>query len=417
MLVNLVLRAAQADAGLEHARRDHASRARSARGSASSSSPTEIGPQDIAFLQYTGGTTGVAKAAVLTHRNMVANVLQASAWIRPALQPGPQRIIITALPLYHIFSLTANCLLFARLGAKNVLITNPRDFPRFVARAAQAQVLLHQRRQHAVQCAACTRPASSRSTSPRSRSRSAAEWRYRPWSRRAGRKSRATCSRRPGDSPRPRPPRASTPWASTSTDRSVCRSPRRTSPSATTPAWRWRTNEVGEICVFGPQLMRGYWNRPDETEKVMFGDWLRTGDIGRMDDKGFVYIEDRKKDMILVSGFNVYPNEIESVVAEHPGVLEVAAVAQPDENSGRVGGAVRREEGPEPHRRGADRVSAARTSRATRCRSTCTSAASCRRPTSARSCGARCATSCAGQTPALRARRRRRRSGPGASTG
>jgi long-chain acyl-CoA synthetase len=95
-----------------------------------------------------------------------------------------------------------------------------------------------------------------------------------------------------------------------------------------------RTNEVGEICVFGPQLMRGYWNRPDETEKVMFGDWLRTGDIGRMDAKGFVFIEDRKKDMILVSGFNVYPNEVESVVAEHPGVLEVAAVAQLDESSG-----------------------------------------------------------------------------------
>jgi long-chain acyl-CoA synthetase len=95
-----------------------------------------------------------------------------------------------------------------------------------------------------------------------------------------------------------------------------------------------RTNEVGEICVFGPQLMRGYWNRPDETEKVMFGDWLRTGDIGRMDAKGFVFIEDRKKDMILVSGFNVYPNEVESVVAEHPGVLEVAAVAQVDESSG-----------------------------------------------------------------------------------
>jgi long-chain acyl-CoA synthetase len=95
-------------------------------------------------------------------------------------------------------------------------------------------------------------------------------------------------------------------------------------------------NGVGEICVFGPQVMRGYWNRPDETENVMFGDWLRTGDIGRMDADGFVYIEDRKKDMILVSGFNVYPNEVESVAAEHPGVLEVAAVAQPDENSGEV---------------------------------------------------------------------------------
>jgi long-chain acyl-CoA synthetase len=95
-------------------------------------------------------------------------------------------------------------------------------------------------------------------------------------------------------------------------------------------------NGIGEICVFGPQVMRGYWNRPDETEKVMFGDWLRTGDIGRMDENGFVFIEDRKKDMILVSGFNVYPNEVESVVAAHPGVLEVAAVAQADENSGEV---------------------------------------------------------------------------------
>ena len=144
--------------------------------------------------------------------------------------------------------------------------------------------------------------------------------------------------------------------------------------------------EVGEICVRGPQVMLGYWKRPDETAKVMVGDWLRTGDIGRIDDDGFVFIEDRKKDMILVSGFNVYPNEVESVVAAHPGVLEVAAVAQADERSGEVGRAVRRAQGSEPDRAAADRLQPRRSSPATRCRGTCISGTSCRRRTSARSC-------------------------------
>jgi long-chain acyl-CoA synthetase len=295
--------------------------------------PLEVGPQDIAFLQYTGGTTGVAKAAVLTHRNMVANVLQASAWIRPALQPGPQRVIITALPLYHIFSLTANCLLFARLGAKNVLITNPRDFKGFVAELRKHKffyisgvntlfnALLHTPGFDsldfsslkitlgggmAVQAVVAAR-----------------------WKKVTGNVLTQA-------------------WGLTETAPAACINPMgvdfngsiglpipSTDVSIRDDAGvEMRTNEVGEICVFGPQLMRGYWNRPDETEKVMFGDWLRTGDIGRMDAKGFVFIEDRKKDMILVSGFNVYPNEVESVVAEHPGVLEVAAVAQVDESSG-----------------------------------------------------------------------------------
>ena len=292
----------------------------------------EVGPQDIAFLQYTGGTTGVAKAAVLTHRNMVANVLQASAWIRPALQPGPQRIIVTALPLYHIFSLTANCLLFARLGAKNVLVTNPRDFPRFVAELRKHKffyisgvntlfnALLHTPGFDsldfsslkitlgggmAVQAVVAAR-----------------------WKKVTGNVLTQA-------------------WGLTETAPAACINPMGLDfngsiglPISSTDVSirddsgvEMGTDEVGEICVFGPQLMRGYWNRPDETEKVMFGDWLRTGDIGRMDAKGFVFIEDRKKDMILVSGFNVYPNEVESVVAEHPGVLEVAAVAQLDENS------------------------------------------------------------------------------------
>ncbi len=295
--------------------------------------PAEIGPQNIAFLQYTGGTTGVAKAAILTHRNMVANVLQATAWIRPALSPGPQRTIVTALPLYHIFSLTANCLLFVRLGAKNVLITNPRDFPRFVAELRKHKfffisgvntlfnALLHTPGFESLDFSALK---ISLGGGMAVQSVVAARWKKvtgnvltQAWG--LTETSPAACINPMGFDFN-----GSIGLPIPSTDISI-----RDDAGIELP-----NNGVGEICVFGPQLMRGYWNRPDETEKVMFGDWLRTGDIGRMDPKGFVYIEDRKKDMILVSGFNVYPNEIESVIAEHPGVLEVAAVAQPDENAG-----------------------------------------------------------------------------------
>ncbi len=295
--------------------------------------PVALTGDDIAFLQYTGGTTGVAKAAVLTHRNMVANVLQSQAWLQPALHPRLHPVVITALPLYHIFSLTANCLLFARLGGHNVLITNPRDFPGFVGELRKHKfyfisgvntlfnALLHTPGFEsldfsslkitlgggmAVQAVVAER-----------------------WKKVTG------CI-------------LTQAWGLTETSPAACINPIGLDfngsiglPISSTDVTirdddgrEVGTNQVGEICVFGPQLMRGYWNRPDETEKVMFGDWLRTGDIGRMDERGFVYIEDRKKDMILVSGFNVYPNEVEAVVAEHPGVLEVAAIAQPDECSG-----------------------------------------------------------------------------------
>jgi long-chain acyl-CoA synthetase len=295
--------------------------------------PIEIGSQEIAFLQYTGGTTGVAKAAILTHRNMVANVLQATAWIRPALKPGPQRIVITALPLYHIFSLTANCLLFVRLGSKNVLITNPRDFPRFVAELRKHKfffisgvntlfnALLHTPGFESLDFSALK---ISLGGGMAVQAVVAARWKKvtgnvltQAWG--LTETSPAACI-----NPMGLDFNGSIGLPIPSTDISV-----RDDAGVELPP-----DGVGEICVFGPQLMRGYWNRADETEKVMFGDWLRTGDIGRMDAKGFVYIEDRKKDMILVSGFNVYPNEIESVIAEHPGVLEVAAVAQPDESAG-----------------------------------------------------------------------------------
>ncbi|HSZ06921.1 MAG TPA: AMP-binding protein [Steroidobacteraceae bacterium] len=297
--------------------------------------PVSLGADDIAFLQYTGGTTGVAKAAILSHRNMVANLLQSLAWIRPALQAGGGRIVITALPLYHIFALTSNCLAFLPLGARNVLITNPRDFPGFVAELKKYKfnflsgvntlfnALLHTPGFERVDFSGLRATfAGGMALQPVV----AARWKEVTGGSIAQGWGLTETSPMVTANPIGLPFNGSVGLPVSSTDVSI-----RDDAGQELPV-----NGVGEICVFGPQVMRGYWNRPDETEKVMFGDWLRTGDIGRMDAQGFVYIEDRKKDMILVSGFNVYPNEIESVAAAHPGVLEVAAVAQPDENSGEV---------------------------------------------------------------------------------
>jgi len=290
---------------------------------------------DIAFLQYTGGTTGVAKAAILTHENIIANVLQACAWIRPALTAEAEPIVITALPLYHIFSLTANCFVFAHLGAHNVLITNPRDFPGFVAELKKYKfyfisgvntlfnALLHTPRFDSVDFSALR---ISLGGGMAVQGTVAARW-----------KEVTGCI-------------LTQAWGLTETSPAACINPTdldfngsiglpipSTEISIRDDAGKeLGVNEIGEICVRGPQVTSGYWNRPDETEKAFFGDWLRTGDIGRVDADGFVFIEDRKKDMILVSGFNVYPNEVEGVAVEFPGVLEVAAVAEADENSGEV---------------------------------------------------------------------------------
>ena len=295
--------------------------------------PVSLGGEDIAFLQYTGGTTGVAKAAVLTHRNMVANLLQSLAWIRPALQAGGGRTVITALPLYHIFALTSNCLAFLPLGARNVLITNPRDFPGFVAELKKYKfnfisgvntlfnALLHTPGFGSVDFSALR---ATFAGGMALQAVVAARWKEVTGNTVAQGWGLTETSPMVTANPIGLPFNGSVGLPVSSTDVSI-----RDDDGQELPV-----NGVGEICVFGPQVMRGYWNRPDETDKVMFGDWLRTGDIGRMDEKGFVYIEDRKKDMILVSGFNVYPNEVESVVAAHAGVLEVAAVAQPDEHSG-----------------------------------------------------------------------------------
>ena len=297
--------------------------------------PVAVGPHDIAFLQYTGGTTGVAKAAVLTHRNMVANVLQAAAWINPSLKSNEARIVITALPLYHIFALTSNCLAFLSLGARNVLITNPRDFKSFVKELKKYKfnfisgvntlfnALLHTPGFETVDFS------SLRVTFAGGMAVQgvvAARW-----------KEATGCVVTQGWGLTETSPIATANPPGLDFNGSIGLPVPSTDISIRDDAGKeLPLNGVGEICVFGPQVMRGYWNRPEETENVMFGDWLRTGDIGRMDAAGFVFIEDRKKDMILVSGFNVYPNEIESVIAAHPGVLEVAAVAQPDENSGEV---------------------------------------------------------------------------------
>lgn len=294
-----------------------------------------LGPQDIAFLQYTGGTTGVAKAAVLTHRNMVANVLQTTAWIFPAMRAGGARIVITALPLYHIFALTTNCLAFLPFGARNVLITNPRDFPAFVAELKKHKFNFISG-VNTLYIALLDTPGFESIDFSALRVSFAGGMAVQRVVAERWKKVTGCVLTQGWGLTETSPVATSNPIGADfngsiglpipSTDVSI-----RDDAGKELPA-----NGVGEICVFGPQVMRGYWNRPEETEKVMFGDWLRTGDIGRMDPAGFVFIEDRKKDMILVSGFNVYPNEVESVAAENPGVLEVAAVAQPDELSGEV---------------------------------------------------------------------------------
>src|ERR1700726_2708637 len=297
--------------------------------------PVPLGPEDIAFLQYTGGTTGVAKAAVLTHRNMVANVLQASAWVTPSLKANEARIVVTALPLYHIFALTTNCLAFLALGARNVLITNPRDFKSFVAELKKYKfnfmsgvntlfnALLHTPGFETVDFSAL------RVTFAGGMALQgvvAARW-----------KAVTGCIVTQGWGLTETSPIATANPAGLDFNGSIGLPIPSTDVSIRDDDGKeLPVNGVGEICVFGPQVMRGYWNRPDETEQGMFGDWLRTGDIGRINAAGFVFIEDRKKDMILVSGFNVYPNEVESIAAGHPGGLEVAAVAQADENSGEV---------------------------------------------------------------------------------
>ena len=296
--------------------------------------PVEIGHEDIAFLQYTGGTTGVAKGAMLLHRNIIANVLQSRAWVKPFL--GNQRhVVITPLPLYHIFSLTANCLIFMTLGAENVLITNPRDIPGLVKEMGKhsftaftgVNTLFNALLNNAefrkldfstLQMTLGGGMAVQKAVADR-------------WEKVSGKplieaygltETSPAATINPLDLPEYNGaiglPISSTDLVLRDDDHKEV-----------------ALGERGEICIKGPQVMLGYWKRPEETAKMIDRDgWLATGDIGVIDERGFVRIVDRKKDMILVSGFNVYPNEIEAVVAMHPGVLECAAVGVPDSKSG-----------------------------------------------------------------------------------
>ena len=298
----------------------------------------DIGPQDVAFLQYTGGTTGVSKGATLLHRNVVANVLQSEAWFQPKLDTLPadrQMTIVCALPLYHIFALTACFMLGARLGMKNLLIPNPRDIPGFVKTLSKHRVSMFPAVNTLFNALANDADFARLDFSDLVISngggmavqRSTAE----KWQRVTG------CSVVEGyglseTSPVVTINRFDSPEFTGSIGLPV--------PSTLVAIRDDEGRDVplgqpGEICIKGPQVMAGYWNRPDETTKVMSADgFFRSGDVGVMAADGSIKIVDRKKDMILVSGFNVYPNEIEQIVSLHPGVLECAAVGVPDEKSG-----------------------------------------------------------------------------------
>ncbi len=297
----------------------------------------DVRPDDVAFLQYTGGTTGVSKGAVLLHRNVMANVVQSEAWFAPTLKRLGDRPMtcVCALPLYHIFALTVCAVLGTRLGAMNLLIANPRDIPEFVRTLSRYEINMFP----AVNTLFNTLAEDdgfaqldfSRLVVSNGGGMAVLRSTAEKWFRLTGcpivegyglsetspvvTSNRLDVSEFSGTIGLPLP----------STEVSI-----RDDEGHEVPQ-----GQSGEICIRGPQVMAGYWNRPDETGRVMTADgWFRSGDIGVMDALGRFSIVDRKKDMILVSGFNVFPNEIEQVVSQHPGVLECAAVGVADEKSG-----------------------------------------------------------------------------------
>ena len=298
--------------------------------------PVELDHHSVAFLQYTGGTTGVAKGAVLTHKNIVANMVQARAWIKNLITDGKE-IIITPLPLYHIFSLTANCFIFNSVGALNVLITNPRDIPGFVKELKKWKFT------------AITGVNTLFNGLLNNEEFNKLDFSHLKVSLGGGMAvQKAVAEKWKKVTGRP----LIEAYGLTETSPAACINPMtlkdyngfiglplpsteveiKDDNGATVPM-----GEIGEICIRGPQVMAGYYNRPDETAKVMTKDgFFKTGDLGFMNEQGYSKIVDRKKDMILVSGFNVYPNELEDVITQQPKVLECAAIGIPDEKSGEV---------------------------------------------------------------------------------
>ena len=297
--------------------------------------PVTVSPDDIAFLQYTGGTTGVAKGATLLHRNVVANVLQCEAWMLPFFGKREDHLMVTALPLYHIFALTVCGLLMTKIGGCQLLIANPRDIPGFVKTLQKSRITLMSGLNTLYNALAhapgIEKVDFSQMVFAVSGGMATQEAVARKWKDITGQPivegyglsetSPVVCANRldieefTGTIGYPLP----------STDVAV-----RSGDGTVLPH-----GERGELCVKGPQVMAGYWNRPDETAKVMTPDgWFRTGDVAVILPDGQIKIVDRMKDMVLVSGFNVYPNEVEDVLAKHPGVMESAVIGLPDEHSG-----------------------------------------------------------------------------------
>ncbi|MFN3454994.1 MAG: AMP-binding protein [Pseudobdellovibrio sp.] len=291
---------------------------------------------DTAFLQYTGGTTGVSKGAVLTHRNIIANMLQIVAWMRPRLVEG-EEICVSPLPMYHIFSLTVNCLAFMKYGASNILITNPKDIPAFI-KTLKTEKFTAMTGVNTLFNALANSPLIKEVDFSHTKISVAGAMALQTAVKERWKLATGTD--------------VIEGYGLTETSPVVCCNPVDGTDKVGTigipvPNTEVRlidenghvitaAGEPGEICIKGPQVMQGYYNRPEETDKVIKDGWLLTGDIAVMDNDGFFKIVDRKKDMILVSGFNVYPNEVEDAVVKHPKVLEAAAIGIPNEHSGEV---------------------------------------------------------------------------------
>lgn len=291
--------------------------------------------QDIAFLQYTGGTTGVAKGAMLTHKNVIANMLQICDWMKPKLREG-EEVAIAALPMYHIFALTLNCLGLLRYGSENVLITNPRDIPAFIKELKKTPFTLLAGVNTLFNALMNNPDFVTIDFSKTKVSVAGAMTLQKTVAEKWLNLTRSLIVEG---------------YGLTEASPVVCCNPidgtdKVGSIGLPFPSTEIRLiddegkevkhGEAGELCCNGPQVMAGYWNRPEETAQVLQDGWLKTGDIAIADNDGFFKIVDRKKDMILVSGFNVYPNEVEEAVASHPGVLEVAAIGVADEHSGEI---------------------------------------------------------------------------------
>jgi long-chain acyl-CoA synthetase len=295
----------------------------------------EVVNQDIAFLQYTGGTTGVSKGAMLTHRNIVANMEQSAAWMAPRLNMG-EEVIVTPLPLYHIFSLTINCLLFLKYGAENILVTNPRDYKAFIG-LLRSQPFSVMTVVSTLLNALMNHPDFSGIDLSRVKIIVAGAMALQaPVAKRWRELTRTTVVEG---------------YGLTEASPVLCCNPIDGGDRLGTIGPPFPSTDIklmgedgaeaalgqpGEVVARGPQVMQGYWNRPEETAEVLRDGWLWTGDVAVMEPDGFMRIVDRKKDMILVSGFNVYPSEIEEVLAEHPMVVEAGAIGVPDEKSGEV---------------------------------------------------------------------------------